>query len=587
MTIATSARTIHRIFPRCLRAGSAAWVALAVCLLPVLAWSQAPGSGDRSAAAETGQADELALSQSELADKYARLEKLLLRMAEFDQADNPHRAELLKKAFSLGKSRGIQSQYEALVTLLRDEQFGDAIGRQKSLRGDLDNLLRLLSTEDRADRAKNERARVREYIREIERLERMQRSVQGRTEGGADESEVTREQHDTAERTRALEKRIEASESPPPDDASKAAEGDPGSGDTQEAKDPPASPGSPEESTPNSSAEEGLPSESTESPPAAAPSGDSQGAPNQPSPAEGAPSPPSPAVEGAAPAEPSPSKPSDEFPGSENLRKAEQAMRDAEQKLKDAEREGALEDQRRAARELAEAKARLEEILRQLREEEIERMLTLLEARVKKMLEMQVQVHDDTVRLDKALAKSTDRGLEIEAGKLGFEQRRIVAEADKALALLKEEGSSVAFPETLEQARRDMDQVAVRLSRVLLGSVTQGIEEDVIAALEEMLDALKQAQMDQRDRQSQGQQGEPSEPGDEPLVDQIAELKMIKSLQLRINRRTQRYANLLEHPDDMVGQATDRELMEAIQDLAGREARLHEITRDLVLGKNR
>lgn len=586
MTIATSARTMHHVFPRCLRT---AWVTFALCLLPALAWPQAPGA-DRPASSEAGdgsaaeakQADELALSQSELADKYARLEKLLLRMAEFDQADNPHRAELLKKAFSLGKSRGIQTQYEALVTLLRDEQFGDAIGRQKSLRGDLDNLLRLLSTEDRADRAKNERARVREYIREIERLERMQRSVQGRTEGGADEKEVTGEQHDTAERTRALEERIKASESPPPDDASKSADGDPGSNEAKEAKDP----GSAEESTPSSS-EEGRKGESAESPPEATPAGDSPGAPSQPSPTEGTPSPPSPSSESAAPAEPSPSKPSEEFPGSENLRKAEQAMREAEQKLKDAQREGALEDQRRAARELAEAKARLEEILRQLREEEIERMLTLLEARVKKMLEMQVQVHDDTVRLDKALAKSTDRGLEIEAGKLGFEQRRIVAEADKALALLKEEGSSIAFPETLEQARRDMDQVAVRLSRVLLGSVTQGIEEDVIAALEEMLDALKQAQMDQRDRQSQSQQGEPSEPGDEPLVDQIAELKMIKSLQMRINRRTLRYANLLEHPDDMVGQATDRELMEAIQDLAGREARLHEITRDLVLGKNR
>ena len=115
--------------------------------------------------------------------------------------------------------------------------------------------------------------------------------------------------------------------------------------------------------------------------------------------------------------------------------------------------------------ELAEAKARLEEILRQLREEEIERTLALLETRIKQMLEAEIRIHDETLRLAQAMEVSDDRGLEIEAGKLSFEQRRIASEADKALMLLREEGSSAAFPETLEQARDDMQQVASRLAQ--------------------------------------------------------------------------------------------------------------------------
>jgi hypothetical protein len=54
-----------------------------------------------------------------------------------------------------------------------------------------------------------------------------------------------------------------------------------------------------------------------------------------------------------------------------------------------------------------------------------------------------------------------------------------------------------------------------------------------------------------------------------------------------VNTRTQRYARLLQNVDDPVGQATVPELQEAIRKLAEKEQRIYEITRDVVLGKNR
>ena len=62
---------------------------------------------------------------------------------------------------------------------------------------------------------------------------------------------------------------------------------------------------------------------------------------------------------------------------------------------------------------------------------------------------------------------------------------------------------------------------------------------------------------------------------------------MIRSLQLRVNSRTRRYAQLLDDFDDPIGQATESELKQAIEKLAEREEKIQQITRDIVLGKNK
>ncbi len=175
----------------------------------------------------------------------------------------------------------------------------------------------------------------------------------------------------------------------------------------------------------------------------------------------------------------------------------------------------------------------------------------------------------------------------IEAGKLSFQERRIVVEADKCLNVLLDEGSSVAFPESTQQMRDDMQQVTDLLAAANVGRLTQGIEEDIIEALEEMIEALEQAQAEQEQRKQSPQASQPMPPGEMPLVNAIAELRMLKALQIRINRRTSRYAAMLDNMDDPVGQPADDKLLRAVQELAERQQRLHEITRDISIGKNK
>ena len=100
----------------------------------------------------------------------------------------------------------------------------------------------------------------------------------------------------------------------------------------------------------------------------------------------------------------------------------------------------------------------------------------------------------------------------------------------------------MAFPETVSLMRDDMQQVTERLADLKVGMLTQDIEQDIIESLEETIAALDKALKDlDKKKTPPGQPPPAGEPTDPPLVDKLAELKMIRALQMRINRRTQRY----------------------------------------------
>jgi hypothetical protein len=97
-----------------------------------------------------------------------------------------------------------------------------------------------------------------------------------------------------------------------------------------------------------------------------------------------------------------------------------------------------------------------------------------------------------------------------------------------------------------------------------------------------MIASLQKAQKDLENKQKQGQQQQASEDQEPPLVDTLSELKMIRALQMRVNTRTKRYAALAKDE-----QAETPELLKALKDLAEREQRIHKVTRDIVVGRNR
>jgi hypothetical protein len=135
--------------------------------------------------------------------------------------------------------------------------------------------------------------------------------------------------------------------------------------------------------------------------------------------------------------------------------------------------------------------------------------------------------------------------------------------------------------------------VHAHLRRTDVGSETVVIEDDIIATLKEMIEALKKAR-----QENQAKQGKPSQgggmPQDQKLIDLIAELKMIRSMQMRVNSRTQLYGKQYEgeQAPPVAGAKDNREreryegIQRELKDLAGRQEKLSKVTHDIATGKN-
>jgi hypothetical protein len=538
--------------------------------------------------------DDLARRQERVASKYAQLEALMLKMAQLEAANNPRQAALLTQAVELSKKNGTRLDLDKIAELLGKSRLKDALDGQVKAEKSLEELLKLLQSEDRGERNKSEQEKLKEQIKEVERMIKLQKAVQGQNEGGGDTKRIADEQEKIERRAEEFANKLkEEEEAAKPKSAGEQKPGEqkpgePKPGDqAKPGEEKPAGPKPSEEKPGEQKPGEQKPGEQkpSEQKPGEQKPGEEK--PGEPMPGQPMPD-DMPPMDGQQPQNQQQQSP--KSPVREKIEQAQQRMKAAQQKLEQSQRKESIEEQQKAREELEKAKAELEKILKQLREEEMERTLQALEARFRKMLEMQAKVFEGTKKLDAIPSDERTREADVQAGRLGGDEAKIAVEADKALQLLSEEGSSVAFPATVEQMTDDMRQVAERLNQGKTDTITQGIEEEIVATLEDLLQALEQAQekLEEQKKQNQQQQ-QPMQGGqqEQPLVDAIQELKMIKSLQLRVNRRTDRFAKLLQDENDPVGQANTAELIDALDKLGERQQQVFEIVRDIVVGKNK
>ena len=557
---------------------------------------EAPGtaaSGKPAAAAATP--DSLAEEQRRVAEKFKRFEQVIKLLAQFSDEADQDQAKLLRQVFAESQGRSLDGKFDELVKVLQERQLARASGDQQEMTRQLEELLAMLLAAERGKELKSEQARVKEFIKQIKLMINKQMELEGRTADG-DPKEVAPDQEKLAGSAAELAKKMaqgkpnadSASGKPQPAEAApqepKAGEKKPGdskSGDSKSGDSKSGDSKSGEKKPDDSKSGESKPSESK---PSESQSGDSKpsegkpqsGSPQQGKPSEGKPQQgqPQQGDQGPQQAQKSPL----DSP-QKRVEEAQRRMEEAQKRLEEAKKDGAMKEQEEAIRELEQAKAELEEILRQLREEELARLLEQLERRFTEMLRKQEAVYRDTKGLHAVPLASRGKGEEIESGRLSREEGLILVDADKALSILKEEGSAVAFPRTVEQMRDDIAQTVELLAAVKVDELTLAIEEDIIAALKDLIEALQQAKKDMKDKKPPPP-GESQGENEQPLVDRIAELKMIRALQLRVNRRTR----LINETVDV---AADAGALEMLRKLSQTEQEVFEITRDIVLGKNK
>lgn len=509
----------------------------------------APASDAANDPAQGNLADE----QRRLAEDYARLEQKLRRLAQVSAATDPARAALLKQAFAESKQRFLAGQLEELARSLAagsdsgGPAFDQVLDGQSKVQADLKALVELLQNESQAKAVESETRRLKEFIQRLGRVIRSQEGILSRTESGDDEQRLAADQGELAERTgdlhgdvekHAAEQRAETGEPMPGENTP----GQPMPGDM-----PPGEPGD----AGKPSGEQGKPADEPGQPGDAAP------------------------MEKSSKGEESP-----EDALAKRLEAARRAMDEARKKLDEANRKQAAQEQRKALEQLKAAQAEIERILRQMREEQVSRTLVALEQRFRVMLDAEIAVHDETKQLDKTPAEQRSAEDDIKAARIGRKQQEIVLMCDRALALLHEDGSAAALSEAVEQVGGDMRTVAELLGQSRVDAYTQQIEQDVITALDELLAAVKQAQEDAKKPRPPPGPDDAGPAGEPPLVDMLSELKMLRTMQVRVNRRLKQIGDLVQGDE-----TNDPQLRKGLDELAARQERLVEITRDIVTGK--
>ena len=561
-----------------------AWLLAAMLLAPL------PAVRGQEEAPPTPVTDDLlARREEELLRQYRELERSFLRLADLLAATDPRRATLLRDVFERAREEQVGDRLTTIVELLEKGQLLKAGTSQQGSLEQFRQLLALLEAGDGDKRRTTEREEVRAFLNRVTKAIAKQRDIEGSTEGGAAEADLARRQAQLADDTSALAEELDGfarriDEASQPEGKASAAEGDDAAAKGEK---PPAG----EQPRPQAGPEDGD---------APQPEGEQSGeksaddGPSQPGAESGDESSrksgdPAGGEAGDASGRSEPDDSGDDDASrarrtKKRLQAAQERMEAARKELDAARRGEARGEQEKALQELETARAELEEILRQMREEEVERLLVQLEARVRDMLKAQKAIVAAAEKLA-AEAQVADRERELEAARLGRDQTAVGAAASKALALVRDDGSAVAIPQALEGIRDDATQAATRLGRGDVAGTTRGIVQDVATSLEELLAALEKAQRDQQERQEQ--QGRPSggrsaEPGEQPLVDKIAELKMIRALQMRVNTRTQRFTQLL---GDEAEQADQPELLDALARLAERQRKIERAARDIVTGR--
>ncbi|MDQ7779986.1 MAG: hypothetical protein RDV41_09800 [Planctomycetota bacterium] len=285
----------------------------------------------------------------------------------------------------------------------------------------------------------------------------------------------------------------------------------------------------------------------------------------------------------------------------EKQKKAAESVGNAAEKMKSASSnmsggqpnpQQAEQDEEEALKDLEEAMEDLAAAEREYNSLMQEQVLYQIENDLSKILGEQKKITEATVEADfevKKLGGELSREMRIALNKLADGQGALAEGCDKLAKQLEEANASV-FPWVLGTIADDM-----RLVQELLGEkynrtddYTQGVQRDIERKLKELIDALKRER--QKRRKEQQDPGNPGGGGGGggPLVPPIAELKMLRQMQLNLKRKTEEFVKAnLKNPEaakglDPVQQMILRRLAAEQENLADKTRNFAESMRKMV-----
>ena len=228
---------------------------------------------------------------------------------------------------------------------------------------------------------------------------------------------------------------------------------------------------------------------------------------------------------------------------SSNTSQARQNMGEAKEHLASEERADAATEQEKAIEKLEEAKQQLSEAQEELERREREKKLFEIGKVLAEMLGRQRTVNVETEQIDEIARKEKNlsRPLLVKLQATAEKQSALKTDAAEMLAKLETE-NSVVFSYAMSDVVRDMTDAAERLGGQKTGWETQQIQKDIERTLAELVESLKQEYDKTRQGGQQGGgQGGGQQGGDPPLVPPLAQLKLLRTLEVGIFETSKEY----------------------------------------------
>lgn len=470
-----------------------------------------PAATEAPASAPVATPEVLAARQRAVRERMARLENRMLELSRLLAETEPEKAERLRDTLEQVGRRQLRTRLEKLSALLEGEQLSEADREQGAVLRDLSSLMELLTS------SLNELDRLRERRKQLEALKKQV-------------AELLDEQRRVLYRTQQVGKALQRQVGP----------AEPAPRHAGESESPPE-----EQMRQQIRRLEELQNELQRR------AGQLQAAMKQ-----------------------QPSGAAEPTPGQDQMQAARENMQQATDELGQQSPQSAQEPQKKALDAMQQAVDRLEQNLRQMREDEREQTLAALETRLQGLLSQEKRVRESVGDLLERDAAAWGRVEDLQVAEAGTLHNEARQQAEATLRILVDEGTTVVVPEMLRQIVEDMGAVSGDLATDGGAGLSEAAArlDDIIGQLEEILAAVGRqrdadAEAQQPKQQQQGQQGT------RPLLARSAELKLLRSAQVRINRRT---AALAEAADGRAIAAAARRLAERQKRLADQAARMYE-----------
>jgi hypothetical protein len=239
------------------------------------------------------------------------------------------------------------------------------------------------------------------------------------------------------------------------------------------------------------------------------------------------------------------------IPGKGDVAKASEKMSSASESLSGAKAGKAAGQQEEAIEELEKGREKVEDTLEALQEAFRNQLIAYLKEKFTYMLAQQKSATSSTRSLDLKLralslaAGEKQPGIDIKdrqlAKRLATSELRLSTVCDDVLDVLGEDGTTLVFPEIVIELKADLEQAGELLDNLQTGDATRMIQKDIEDTVSEILAALEEAAKKPPPPSPNKGREKKNQNSSAPLLAKSAELKMVRALQLRVNRRTSRF----------------------------------------------